>query len=303
MSEESPKSAETEAGPKPAEPAVRPANPFAVRRNPLAMQPPRPFLYSAEFKRIVFFMFLAVAMLGVVFQIEWNKKRVQADVEEDRRKWKEQQDALASSGPGEQPAGGTVVWDNMLADEKDEAPLDDVTSDKGYKYLIRHLANLKPGEGLGKPVPFDYVDLVKNPAKNRGRVVSLAGLTNKIASNIRLESNQGPFDSVYRLYVVNLAGTQSFIVDVLERPDGLERRDALETEGIFIRTHKYENERGHPVEVPFFVARAVKPLKRETVHREWSRELAVAVGVIALAIVVVVAVAGRQRQKPKPKQA
>ncbi|MBI2921235.1 MAG: hypothetical protein HYY18_09155 [Planctomycetes bacterium] len=247
----------------------------------------------------------ALALVAFMFQMEWNRRRMAKDVEKSNEEWKRKQEAVKATPPGtgQVEPGAEVLWDNMLAGERDDAPLDDLQSDKGYKYLIRHLANLKPGEGLGHSIPFDYAELLKNPNKWRGKVVSLSGLTNKIQSNIRLESNQGHYDAVYRLYLVDLSGTEGFILDVLDRPDGVERRDPVEAEGIFLRTHKYLTEKGQEVRVPVFVARSVREVSRGTVHRTWSTEMTVGVVTVSVMLVLVITIAGISgRKKPKTSQ-
>lgn len=278
-------------------PAVPPEAPKLYR-----LPEPKPFFQSPEFKRILLFGILAVALIGVVVQIEWNKRKLAAEKTKDLEDWQRKQEAVSAkpqSGQATGP-GGAVLWDNILATQVDDAPLDDVVSDRGFKYLIRHLANMKPGEDLGAAIPFNYTEFLMNPAQYRGRVVSLSGLMNKVYPNIRLESNQGDFDSVYRLYIVHLSGTEGFVVDVLDRPDGLDRRDPIECKAIYVRTHSYENEKGQKVRVPYFVARGVKELDRGTVTRTWTKGTTITISSVCAALVIIIVLAGRQRRPKAP---
>lgn len=288
MSETSPNATMTE--PKPTPPPAAPIN--LARKAEIDQIKARynarnAFSTVSEVKRLVIFALLALCGVAVVAQYHWNKRRNQEVLRKDQEAWEKRQEAL-KAGPQPGVAGAEVKWDNMLAEEKDDSPLDDVVSDKGFKYLVRHIANFKPGEGLKADEQFDYVDILQNPAKHRGNVVSLSGLVNKVYSNIRLESNQGPYDSVYRLYLVDLSGTRGCIVDVLERPDGIDLRQSVEADGVFIRTHKYETKDGQFVRVPYFLAQRVTKVQRTETSGIWSP--GVLIGVIAGCVVLVAAV-------------
>lgn len=255
-------------------------------------------------RKIVLMALAAVGLVALMIQMDLNRRKMAEALKEDEKRWKEKQEAVRSQpGTGQATGtGGEVLWDNMLAGEKDDEPLDNLAEDKGYKYLIRHLANMKAEETLGPGTKFDYVELLKNPAQNRGKVVSLSGLINKVYSNIRLESNQGPYDAVYRLYLVDLSGTEGFVLDVLDRPDGIDRRDPVASEGIFLRTLKYENEKGQAVRVPVFVAKSIRKLPRGTVHRTWSTEMIVGAVTVSVILVGIIVIAGRQPKARTQKQ-
>ncbi|KAF0241788.1 MAG: hypothetical protein FD180_4258 [Planctomycetota bacterium] len=245
------------------------------------------FSTVGEMKRLFLFILITLGGISAVLQYQWNKLKNQKEIEADNERWKKRMEAQ-SAGPQPGVPGGVVKWDNMLAEQKDDAPLDDVVSDKGFKYLVRHIANLKAGEGLKPEERMDYVELLQNPSAHRGNVVSLSGLLNKAFWNIRLESNQGPYDSVYRLYLVDLGGRESFIVDVLERPDGIDERSPVEADGIFIRTHKYETIKGQTARVPYFLAQRVTKIPRTASRSIWSP--AVTIGVVAACVVLVAVV-------------
>jgi len=299
MSEETPKEEKPEAAVPPHAAPGAGGHPWIPRGSRVIK--PVPFFASPEFRRIVLLILVALGGLAVVLQVRWNKARYAEDLRKDEEDWKRRQEALkAAPQPGQVTEGGVVLWDNMLAQEKDDEPLEGVVADRGYKRLIQHLANWKPGESLGQVEAFDYLDLLKNPAHHRGKTVSLYGLVNKVYSNIRLESNQGSFDCVYRLYLVDLSGTQACIVDVLERPDGIDERTPVQCDGIFIRTHKYETVKGQTARVPFFVARAVRKLDRGPRPTLWTKETAIVVVGICVMLVAVIFLTGRA-SRPKPK--
>lgn len=291
MSETSPETTMTE--PKPTPPPAAPNDPkrkAEIDQIKARYMAGNQFSTVGEMKRLFLFVIIALAGVAAVLQFQWNKMRNAKQIAEDNERWKKRVEAM-KAGPQPGVPGGTVKWDNMLAEQKDDAPLDDIVTDKGFKYLVRHIANLKPGEGLKPEERMDavsYNDILQNPAAHRGNVVSLSGLMNKAFWNIRLESNQGPYDSVYRLYLVDLAGSESFIVDVLERPDGIDQKNAVEADGIFIRTHKYETIKGQTARVPYFLAQRVTKVARTKSPSIWSP--AVTIGVIAACVVLVAVV-------------
>lgn len=292
MSESTPSATMTEQTPKPPEPPKPNKPEIAQIKARYASR--NAFSTVGELKRLFLFAIIALAGVATILEFQRQKLRNQQEIQDDHERWKKRQEALkASPQPGQGSEGGAVKWDNMLAEEKDDSPLDDVVTDKGFKYLVRHLANMKPGEVLRPEEGFDYVDLLQNPAKHRGNVVSLSGLVNKVYSNIRLESNQGPYDSVYRLYLVDLSGTQACIVDVLERPDGIDVRQAVEADAIFIRTHKYETANGQTARVPYFLAQKVTKIVRSKSHTIWSPAVTIAVVGGCLVLVAAVFFLGR----------
>ncbi|MEK7469718.1 MAG: hypothetical protein AAB074_20285 [Planctomycetota bacterium] len=282
MPETSPETTMTE--PKPTPPPAAAPQKAALEQIKARYLAGSAFSTASEMKRLFLFILLALCGITAVLQFQWNKLKNQKAIAEDNERWKKRAEAM-KAGPQPGVPGGEVKWDNMLAEQKDDAPLDDMVSDKGFKYLVRHIANLKPGEGLKPEEQMDYVDLLQNPAAHRGNVVSLSGLLNKAFWNIRLESNQGPYDSVYRLYLVGLGGQESCIVDVLERPDGIDERNAVEADGIFIRTHKYETIKGQSVRVPYFLAQRVVKVERTKSQSIWTP--AVTIGVVAACVVLV----------------
>ncbi len=287
MPENTPNATMTEPKPTPSEAPLPRVHKAEIDQIKARYNTRNAFSTAGEMKRLFIFAIMALAGVAVVLQFKWNAIKMQEDLKRDKEAWERRQEAL-KAGPQPGVAGAQVKWDNMLAEEKDDSPLDDVVTDKGFKYLVRHIANLKPGEGLKPEESFDYVDFLKNPANHRGNVVSLSGLVNKVYSNIRLESNQGPYDSVYRLYLVDLSGTQGCIVDVLERPDGIDLRQSIEADGVFIRTHKYETTKGQFVRVPYFLAQRVTKIQRSQSHSIWSP--AVTIGVVGACVVLVVVV-------------
>ena len=282
MPETTPETTMTE--PKPTTPPAAASQKAAMEQIKTRYLAGNAFSTTSEIKRLFLFILLALCGITAVLQFQWNKLKNQKEIAADSERWRKRSEAM-KAGPQPGVPGGEVKWDNMLAEQKDDAPLDDMVSDKGFKYLVRHLANLKPGEVLKPEERMDYVDLLQNPAEHRGNVVSLSGLMNKAFWNIRLESNQGPYDSVYRLYLVGLGGQESCIVDVLERPDGIEQKNAVEADGIFIRTHKYETIKGQWVRVPYFLAQRVTKVERTKSPSIWSP--AVMIGVIAACVVLV----------------
>jgi hypothetical protein len=273
---------------KPVSPAISNLKAHWARKDPMAS------FWVKEVKFLVIMLVVVAAMVAAVAQYRWNQIQNQREVEEKNRQHEERRKAQsAAPQPGQVTPEGVVLWDNMLAQEVDDAPLDDVVADRGFKYLIRHLANMKVGEALGASEDFDDEDLLKNPAHHRGRVVSLYGLVNKVYTNIRLETNQGPFDSVYRIYLADLSGRWGAIVDVLDRPDGIDERSAVECEAIFVRTVKYETANGRSARVPYFVARGVRQAQRPAGRTIWNTKVALAVGGVALAVVLLIFLTGR----------
>lgn len=255
---------------------------------------PVPFLLSPEFKRMLLFVVAVMALGGAWLQHQWDKVKMKQELEKDRLAWEEKQKAVqAPPQPGAGSEGAVVRWDNMLAQEVDDASLDDVVTDRGFQAIVRHLAHQKEGEGLKPDGDFDYVELLRNPAKHRGTVVSLSGLVNKVYSNIRLESNQGPYDCVYRLYLVDLSGTEGAIVDVLVRPDGIEERQGVEAEAVFIRTHKYESKDGKPVRVPYLIAKEVRKIQRQGRGSIWSVKTTVIVIASLSVLALLILLSGR----------
>lgn len=265
------------------------------------------FSTAGELKRLFLFVILGLSGVAMVGQFQWNRMKAAETIRLDNEREARRLEAIKAPP---QPGAGTgaenevVKWDNMLAEEKDDAPIDDMVSDKGFKYIVRHISNLKPGEGLKPEENFDYTDLLKNPALHRGNVVSLSLLVNKVYSYIRLESNQGPYDSVYRLYLVDLAGKQGAIVDVLDRPDGIAERNAVECDAVFVRTMKYETDKadkeGSKIRrVPYFVAQKVTKVPRAASATMWTPTVTVTVVAACAVLVAGIFLVGRTS---RPKQ-
>ncbi|MCE9583508.1 MAG: hypothetical protein K8T20_13565 [Planctomycetes bacterium] len=264
------------------------------------------FSTHVEAKRLFLIAMIVLTGIAVFFEVKRRKAQDAQEIQADLEKWEKLQAAIkAGPQPGAGVEGGNIKWDNMLAEEQDDSSLDDVVNDRGFKYLVRHIANLKPGEGLKPEERFDYAELLTNPALHRGNVVSLSGIVNKEFWNIKLESNQGAYTDVHRLYLVDLSGTQGCIVDVLERPDGIGERTSVETDAVFIKTHKYEtqdtkNSKGQVVRVPYFLAQRVTKIKRGPGQSIWTPM--VTAGVIGACVVLVVAIflmgrSGGQKRK------
>ena len=107
---------------------------------------------------------------------------------------------------------------------------------------------------------------VSTPGAVRGDFVRVRGIVGDIRV-VKLIRPAGDVEDVYRFFISEPDGTERVVVDVVRRPDETPEllRDAVDFEGVFIRTLKFQAEKSSKkdepppfVEVPYIVGRNLR---------------------------------------------
>lgn len=173
----------------------------------------------------------------------------------------------------------TVEFDGMLEKAKDSTPIKE--TDEPYNYLVRHVAKTDT-EVLGKQAKrVDYALFSRIPSELRGQTARVMAMF-VYSDPIRLHHAPGGVEWVYRTYLVDVSGTEGYVIDLIDKPPEIERRALVMTDAIFLKLGTYDGQRG-PVQAPFLVGKALRPVK-EVVKAD-----SIDVGVVIVAVLAVVA--------------
>jgi len=143
-----------------------------------------------------------------------------------------------------------IPFDGLLTDVKDGTPFGEV--DRSYLHLLGLLERSEKEALPGKGRRVGYQKLLEAPSLYRGQSLRIAGLYVH-SDPIRLDTPVSGREWVYRTWVVDPAGNEGWVVDLLERP-AIELRSIVSVDGIFLKLAAYEGKKG-PIQAPFLLGR------------------------------------------------
>jgi len=159
----------------------------------------------------------------------------------------------------EEPDAGAahIPFDGLLAEVKDGTPFGE--ADRSYLHLLGRLEGSRKEALPGKGRRVAYQKLLDAPALYRGQSLRVAGLYVH-SDPIRLESPVSGREWVHRTWLVDPAGNEGWVVDLLERP-AFDLRSIVSVDGIFLKLAAYEGRKG-PIQAPFLLGREAVLLKK-----------------------------------------
>lgn len=167
---------------------------------------------------------------------------------------------------------------------------DDFKETEGYRRLLQVLMGYAPDDVTARATrDLDHAAFLAEPDAYRGEFVRVRG----VMSHMFTEKLQQPIfglQDVYRGFLAEADGSTGVFFDLPTPPPGFDmRRGAIDIEGIFYRTVRYETQRGEFREVPYVLARNMRPVESAPAHHTgFLREHTVAALVtMALAILCV----------------
>jgi hypothetical protein len=263
-----------------------------------ATPPNVPFWATRAFRMLVLVNVLAVSTLAVyIFEIAPMLRRGGAAEKPVRPPSPDDYVPRGPAAPGEQRP---VLFEGMLDKVKDATPIKE--EDEPYNYLLRHVAKSDVEVLTKQAKRVDYGLFSRIAPELRGQTVRVMAMY-VFADPIRLfRQPPGGLDRVYRTYLVDVSGTEGYVIDLVDPPPNLERRTLVVAEAIFLKLGTYDGLNG-PVQAPFLLGRTLRPVKE--VLKAGSMD----VGVVIVAVLAVVASAiftvwiirgARIRTKPAP---
>jgi hypothetical protein len=150
----------------------------------------------------------------------------------------------------------------------------DFEETQGFRTLLRSIANHRAEEIHERATEtLDYAAAMRDPDAYRGRFVRARGLMAGMHTE-KLTTPMLGITDVYRGFLTDAEGEQGVAFDLTTPPPAYEmRREAVDIEGVFYRTVRYETASGRVVEVPYVVARNLTPVaENPTVTRSFLRD-------------------------------
>jgi hypothetical protein len=259
------------------------------------------FFGSTEFQRILWFAGLLVFL--TLFALYFAGRAKQANQPPQPVEAPPPPELLSQQSLDERRAKLSTLFEGALGDTQNG---DDFKETPGYRRLIQSLTAYSPEEVSARATrTLDYTAFMAQPDAYRGEFVRVRG----VVSHMFTEKLREPiFDvtDVYRGFLSEADGSIGTFFDLPTPPPGFEmRRGAIDVEGIFYRTVRYENQRGDIKEVPYVLARNMREVVSAPAHHMGflsDHTAAVLVG-MALAIFCVrllMYLAQRRRGRARP---
>ncbi|MBV8879321.1 MAG: hypothetical protein JO332_05130 [Planctomycetaceae bacterium] len=207
---------------------------------------------TREFRRLLLVGIMGCAVIGVlVFDIapKFSEKPVKAVKAQGPDAYVPQ-----AAAPGEVRP---VKYEGVLEKVKDGTSIDD--QDESYQYLVRALSRMEPAHLAKEAKSVDYPYYSKLSGELRGQTAKVLALF--LQSNpIRIDGAPGGVNFIHRTYLMDLSGTEGYVVDLLEAPGDLEPRTLVGMDAVFLKLGTYESKRGS-VQAPLFVGKSLRVVK------------------------------------------
>jgi hypothetical protein len=177
----------------------------------------------------------------------------------------------------------------------------------GYRRLLEIVSRYGEQELRGQVQrELDFSDALARPDAWRGEFVHVRGVIAGLQA-VRLSAPLAERVDAYRAILTEADGSEAVVVDFLEPPPEIEvQRDAVDVDGVFFRTVRYENRNDAAVEVPYLIARNLRTLDPTAAPRSTRLDL-ISQLLIGAAVVFVVARILMSLRRPgaprKPKRA
>ena len=213
-----------------------------------------PFWAAREFRVLILILVTAASILAVLVVeilplIEARNQRG------DLAKPFPPSGELPKDGDSESPE---ELLGGALKSVNDESPIDEI--DEPYLRLAEYVSKLN-AEALSKEAhQVDYSLFKTMPSKLRGRVIRVTALFLD-SKPIALEKKAEGVEFVYRSFLLDPAGNEGFVVDLVQPPPPLEQLALVTVNAIFLKVVTYEGGKG-PREAPLFLARGLRLLKQ-----------------------------------------
>jgi hypothetical protein len=140
----------------------------------------------------------------------------------------------------------------------------DFQQSEAYLQIVEEVAKYEPVNFRERTRTWlDWSVAVSTPGAVRGDFVRVRGIVGDIRV-VKLIRPAGEVEDVYRFFIGEPDGTEGIVVDLVKRPDETPEvlRDAVDLEGVFIRTLKFQvaksAKKGEPppfVEIPYLIGR------------------------------------------------
>jgi hypothetical protein len=137
---------------------------------------------------------------------------------------------------------------------KDKTPVEN--QDKSYLEFVEVLSTLDAALMKKEAGAVDYAALSRKPGDFRGKPVRVKVLF-LLSNPVKLEKKIGDIQFVHRTYLADLSGNEGYVVDLLEPPPELNRRDPVLVDAVFYKIGTYEGRKGD-VEAPFLIGKSLK---------------------------------------------
>jgi len=228
-----------------------------ARRRLFDPPPAQPLWMTPEFRRMGGLIFLLLIVVIGGLMVFWSH----IDAE---HKVAEAEAAAALQGAPTLP--DPVLREQFLGTAFQGALLDTKNGDdfrpsSGYLNLLRELSNYTAEDVTKKSQRWlDYDGSMKDPDGWRGTFVRSRGLVAGFRAE-RLPTPVNGIKDVWRGYISQGDKSEKVVFDLLtEPPAGLRfNYDAWDVEGVFYRTVKFEASDGETYEVPYVLAKAIRP--------------------------------------------
>ena len=144
----------------------------------------------------------------------------------------------------------------------------------GYRRLLELVSRYGEQELRGQVQrELDFSDALARPGAWRGELVHVRGVVAGLQA-VRLSSPLADQVDAYRAIITEADGSEAVVVDFLRPPPEIEvQRDAVDVDGVFFRTVRYENRQDAAVEVPYLIARSLRTLDRTAAPRSTRLDL------------------------------
>lgn len=253
-----------------------------ARRRLFEPPPAQPFWATPEFRRMggLIFLLVMVGMGGLM--VYWNR----LDAEQ---KLAEEEAAHALEGAPNAPTPEraqtlSMMFQGALEDTKNG---DGFRESSGYSNLLRELAAYTPEQVTQKSQRWlAYDSAMKDPDGWRGTFVRVRGLVAAVRAT-RLDTPVLGVKDVWRGYMSQGDKTEKVVFDLLSEPPPIKPYwDAWDVEGVFYRTVKFEDNDGNTWEVPYILAKAIRPAEAPSKLGILKSPIVMLLAVVGLALFV-----------------
>ena len=246
-----------------------PYNPF--RDQP----PPEPFYSAPEFRRFAWLAGL-VAILGIgLYLMQASRtEKAESDRHAAARKATEAFLPAHELTPEEieqRKANLLTKFEGALTDTDNGSPL--VQQTPGFWKLLEVMIKFSPEEVDRRAnLEFDYATAMKDPDALRGEFVRARGILIQPLEAVKLARPVLGRTDFYRGVLTD--GDNPFLIDLTERPEGLEDRGVYDVEGVFYRTVTYKANDNSKQTQPLLVVRNMRKVDAatETGWRAWMAD-------------------------------
>lgn len=230
------------------------------RRRPFEGAPPiEPFYRTPEFQRLIWLggLLIVVGILGVYFAYRGQSADTGADASN-----------TAQSGPpplltpdqvAERERRLVTRLEGTLNDSRNG---EDFAETQGYCRLLQIVRDTPPDEFAAHVTRhLDYAAAMRDPDAWRGEYVWIRGVIAQMYT-VKLRRPLFGITDVYQGILTEGDGTEAVFFDLPEPPPAfkMEPREAVDVQGVFYRTVRYESKDGKMLEAPYLVARSLRPV-------------------------------------------